>query len=59
MLSHPASLKTDMSEAVRNKAGDFIAKKLVPMRRLGKPEDIAAVAVFLAALVRPTSPGRF
>ena len=44
----PGFIETDMSEAVRNKAGDFIAKKLVPMRRLGKPEDIAAVVVFLA-----------
>ena len=41
-------LETDMSEAVRNKAGDII-KKLIPMRRLGKPEDIARVAVFLAS----------
>jgi 3-oxoacyl-[acyl-carrier protein] reductase len=37
-----------MSEAVRNKAGDLI-KKLIPMRRIGKPEDIAKVAVFLAS----------
>jgi 3-oxoacyl-[acyl-carrier protein] reductase len=45
----PGFIETDMSEAVRNKAGDFIAKKLIPMRRMGKPEDIAAVAVFLAS----------
>ncbi|HEY2910532.1 MAG TPA: 3-oxoacyl-ACP reductase family protein [Gemmataceae bacterium] len=44
----PGFIETDMSEAVRNKAGDFIAKKLVPLRRLGKPEDIAGVVVFLA-----------
>ena len=44
----PGFIETDMSEAVRNKAGDFIAKKLVPLRRLGKPEDIANVVVFLA-----------
>jgi 3-oxoacyl-[acyl-carrier protein] reductase len=37
-----------MSEAVRNKAGDMI-KKIIPMRRLGQPEDIARVAVFLAS----------
>ena len=30
----PGFIETDMSEAVRNKAGDFIAKKLVPLRRL-------------------------
>ena len=44
----PGFIETDMSEAVRSKAGDFIAKKLVPLRRLGKPEDIAGVVVFLA-----------
>jgi 3-oxoacyl-[acyl-carrier protein] reductase len=37
-----------MSEAVRNKAGDLI-KKLIPMRRLGQPEDVAKLAVFLAS----------
>jgi len=37
-----------MSEAVRNKAGELI-KKFIPMRRLGQPEDIARVAVFLAS----------
>jgi 3-oxoacyl-[acyl-carrier protein] reductase len=45
----PGFIETDMSEAVRNKAGDFIAKKLVPMRRLGKPEDIANVVLFLTS----------
>jgi 3-oxoacyl-[acyl-carrier protein] reductase len=44
----PGFIETDMSEAVRNKAGDFIAKKLVPLRRLGKPEDVAGVVLFLA-----------
>jgi len=44
----PGFIETDMSEAVRNKAGDMI-KKLIPMRRLGQPEDVARVAVFLAS----------
>jgi 3-oxoacyl-[acyl-carrier protein] reductase len=44
----PGFIETDMSEAVRNKAGDLI-KKLIPLRRLGKPEDVARVAVFLAS----------
>jgi 3-oxoacyl-[acyl-carrier protein] reductase len=44
----PGFIETDMSEAVRNKAGDMI-KKAIPMRRLGQPEDIARVAVFLAS----------
>ncbi|MBV9125725.1 MAG: 3-oxoacyl-[acyl-carrier-protein] reductase [Planctomycetes bacterium] len=43
----PGFIATDMSEAVRNKAGDLI-KKVIPMRRVGQPEDVAAVAVFLA-----------
>jgi 3-oxoacyl-[acyl-carrier protein] reductase len=43
----PGFIETDMSEAVRNKAGDLI-KKMIPMRRLGQPEDIARAAVFLA-----------
>lgn len=44
----PGFIETDMSEAVRNKAGDLI-NKMIPMKRLGKPEDIARVAVFLAS----------
>jgi len=44
----PGFIETDMSEAVRNKAGDLI-KKMIPMRRLGQPQDVARVAVFLAS----------
>lgn len=44
----PGFIETEMTEAVRNFAGDTI-KKAIPMRRLGKPEDIAKVAVFLAS----------
>lgn len=44
----PGFIETDMSEAVRNMAGEVI-KKVIPMRRFGKPEDIAKVAVFLAS----------
>jgi 3-oxoacyl-[acyl-carrier protein] reductase len=43
----PGFIETDMSAAVRNKAGDLI-KKVIPMRRIGAPEDVARVAVFLA-----------
>src|SRR5262249_3545306 len=45
----PGFIETDMTEAVRNKAGDFIQKKLIPAKRLGKAEDVAAVVVFLAS----------
>jgi 3-oxoacyl-[acyl-carrier protein] reductase len=44
----PGFIETDMSEAVRNKAGDLI-KKFIPMRRLGQPDDVARVVVFLAS----------
>jgi 3-oxoacyl-[acyl-carrier protein] reductase len=44
----PGFVETDMSQAVRNLAGEENLKKLIPVRRLGKPEDIAAVVVFLA-----------
>ncbi|MFO0929079.1 MAG: 3-oxoacyl-ACP reductase family protein [Gemmataceae bacterium] len=43
----PGFIETDMSAAVRNKAGDLI-KKVIPMKRVGTPQDIANVAVFLA-----------
>jgi 3-oxoacyl-[acyl-carrier protein] reductase len=43
----PGFIETDMTQAVRNKAGEVI-KKLIPMRRLGQPEDVARVVVFLA-----------
>jgi 3-oxoacyl-[acyl-carrier protein] reductase len=44
----PGFIETDMSAAVRNKAGDLI-KKMIPMKKIGTPEDIAKVAVFLAS----------
>ncbi len=44
----PGFIETDMTESVRNKAGDLI-KKMIPMKRLGQSEDIAKVAVFLAS----------
>jgi 3-oxoacyl-[acyl-carrier protein] reductase len=44
----PGFIETDMSAAVRNKAGDLI-KKFIPLKRIGTPEDVAKVAVFLAS----------
>jgi len=43
----PGMIETDMSAAVRNLAGDQI-KKAIPMKRIGKPEEIASVVAFLA-----------
>lgn len=44
----PGFIETEMTEAVRNKAGDLI-KKMIPMKRLGQPDDIARAVVFLAS----------
>jgi 3-oxoacyl-[acyl-carrier protein] reductase len=44
----PGFIETDMSAAVRNMAGEDGLKKLIPVKRLGRPEDIANVVVFLA-----------
>ncbi len=44
----PGFIETDMTEAVRNAAGDQIKKK-IPVRRLGRPEDVANAVLFLVA----------
>jgi 3-oxoacyl-[acyl-carrier protein] reductase len=44
----PGMIETDMSENVRNLAGDRI-EKMIPLRRVGRPEEIAAVVSFLAS----------
>lgn len=44
----PGMIETDMSKAVRGLAGDQI-KKSIPLRRVGKPEEIAQVVAFLAS----------
>lgn len=43
----PGMIETDMSQAVRNLVGDDI-NKVIPLKRIGKPEEIASVVVFLA-----------
>jgi 3-oxoacyl-[acyl-carrier protein] reductase len=43
----PGFIETDMTTAVRNLAADKI-KDLIPAKRFGKPEDIAAAVLFLA-----------
>jgi 3-oxoacyl-[acyl-carrier protein] reductase len=44
----PGFIGTDMTEAVRAKAGDLI-KKAIPAARLGTPDDIAAAVLFLCS----------
>ena len=44
----PGMIETDMSQVVRGIAGDQI-KKTIPLKRIGTPEEVAAVAAFLAS----------
>ena len=44
----PGMIETDMSQVVRGIAGDQI-KKMIPMKRIGQPEEIASVVAFLAS----------
>ena len=44
----PGMIETDMSQVVRGIAGDQI-KNMVPLKRIGKPEEIAAAVAFLAS----------
>ncbi|HVX62997.1 MAG TPA: 3-oxoacyl-ACP reductase FabG [Pirellulales bacterium] len=44
----PGMIETDMSEVVRNLAGDKI-KEIIPLKRVGQPEEIARVVAFLAS----------
>jgi 3-oxoacyl-[acyl-carrier protein] reductase len=44
----PGFIETDMTQAVMNAAGDKI-KQAIPVKRLGKPEDIAHAVLFLVS----------
>lgn len=44
----PGMIETDMSQVVRGIAGDQI-KKMIPLKRIGQPQEISAVVAFLAS----------
>ncbi len=44
----PGMIDTDMSKAVRGLVGDKI-KEIIPLRRVGLPEEVARVVAFLAS----------
>ena len=44
----PGMIETDMSQVVRGIAGDQI-KKMIPLKRIGQPSEVAAVVAFLAS----------
>jgi 3-oxoacyl-[acyl-carrier protein] reductase len=44
----PGVIETEMSQDVRDAAGDKILESIL-VKRFGKPEDIANMAVFLAS----------
>jgi 3-oxoacyl-[acyl-carrier protein] reductase len=44
----PGMIETDMSQVVRGIAGEQI-NKVIPLKRIGKPEEIATVVAFLAS----------
>ncbi len=44
----PGMIETDMSQVVRGIAGDQL-KNVIPLKRIGKPEEVAHVVTFLAS----------
>lgn len=44
----PGMIETDMSQVVRGIAGDQI-KKMIPLKRIGQPQEIGSVVAFLAS----------
>ena len=44
----PGMIATDMSQAVRSLAGDRL-KEIIPLKRVGEPDEVARVVAFLAS----------
>jgi 3-oxoacyl-[acyl-carrier protein] reductase len=44
----PGMIETDMSKVVRGLVGDKL-KEIIPLKRIGTPEEIARVVAFLAS----------
>ncbi len=53
----PGIIRTDMTAGVRDKYDRLIAEGLTPLRRWGRPEDVAAAVVCLASSALPYSTG--
>jgi 3-oxoacyl-[acyl-carrier protein] reductase len=45
----PGVIETEMSAAVRNLAGADRINSMIPLKRVGQPEEVAAVVAFLAS----------
>ncbi|MEJ5200564.1 MAG: SDR family oxidoreductase, partial [Anaerolineae bacterium] len=53
----PGIIETDMTSGVREKYDRLIADGLTPIRRWGRPEDVAAAVVAIAEGYLPFSTG--
>ncbi|MFG2598930.1 SDR family NAD(P)-dependent oxidoreductase [Streptomyces sp. NPDC048462] len=48
-MSNPAALDPDADHAASKEAVDGLYRKLVPLGRIGRPEEVAALALFLTS----------
>lgn len=53
----PGIIETDMTSGVKGKYDDLIENGLLPIKRMGKPEDVASAALALAQGALPYSTG--
>lgn len=45
----PGFITTDMSDAVMQPVKDYVIEHLIPLKRFGAPQDIAAMVAFLCS----------